>query len=396
MSNSRAPCIWDETEVLLKASTEDRDKPFAVLFARAYQLNMVCFPRLHIVSDNASQVAQHYTSVPNVSFHQLQWPQAMLDAGLGHPIHSASGAKRINGLPAVYFAIQWPMMWADNFTSARHVLIMDTDTIPVLPMRCHHLFDEDERPIWYYWANRKPPAWVPHVNAVFQQAKAALPPHAAYLEPDANFMTIFPVVIPRSILRPARKALENAYGCHFNEAWLRMQNPSYGDLLGKTAALLRPWTTHVIRCPAVGQINRLISAEELTKQSANDCLDLVTVLEHVKHPFRDCHTGTCHHLSRVNAARYGSRLLERAKAFVRGDGVLPSELFHYQANRSAHAARAIAAATLKEDWPGRVCGVPRQAAIGRASFGHGTHCSDGRCMSPGSRRLAMVEQPPRI
>lgn len=31
---------------------------------------------------------------------------------------------------------------------ARHVLVFDTDSPPLLPLRCHLLFDDEERPLW--------------------------------------------------------------------------------------------------------------------------------------------------------------------------------------------------------------------------------------------------------
>jgi hypothetical protein len=364
----RDRCIWDESELLLKASVEGRDQSLTNLWVRSYLRNMVCYPRLNVVSDNVSLIRHRFAAVPNASFHQLHWPQPMLDAGLGQPLYSKRGAQRVHGLPAVYFAIQWPMMWADNFTVAKHILVLDTDTIPVLPIRCHHLFDDDERPVWHTWSWPKPPAWLRHVNAVFNRTNA---PTALRVEdalaPHADFMTFFPVIIPRALLGPARDALARAYGTHFDDAWLRMKNPSYGDLLGKTAALLMPGTVNVTHCPAVGRMKELIPAAELSQQTQNGCRDLVTVVEHVKHPFRDCHTGHCHHLSRASAVQYGQRLLERAAAFRRGDGALPWELYHYQSNRSAQDRSVLEARIVKPDTPGRICGVPPSAPDGVVS-----------------------------
>ena len=367
MALPRAPCIWDETELLLKASTEHRDQSLAGIWVRGYVRNMVCFPRLHIVSDNISIVARRFEKVPNVSFHQLQWPQSMLNAGLGHSIYSTQGAKRIHGLPAVYFAIQWPMMWADNFTSARHVLIFDTDTLPVLPLRCHHLFEDDERPIWHTWAWPKPPAWLSHVNAVFARDKGAKNPIEANLAPHADFMTFFPVVIPRAVLKPAREALARAYGCHFDEAWIRMKNPSYGDLLGKAAALLVPDSIKVVHCPAVGRIKELIPQHELEPQTGNECRDLITVVEHLKHPFRDCHTGHCHHLARQSASHYGSKLLEQSAAFQRGNGAFPNELYHYQSNRTESHRFRLETQVMSDDAEGRLCGMPSARIVSSRS-----------------------------
>lgn len=358
----KPPCVWDETEVLLKASTEHRDQSLAALWVRGYIRNMVCFPRLHIVSDNVSTVRSRFASIPNVSFHQLQYPDIMLNAGLGHSVYSKDGAKRIHGLPAVYFAIQWPMMWADNFTTARHVLIFDTDTLPVVPLRCHHFFDEAERPIWHTWAWPKPPAWLRHVNALFNATQQPTAPgiERAPIPAHGDFMTFFPVVIPRIALPMARDAVARAYGAHFDEAWLRMKNPSYGDIIGKTAAMLVPDAIKVVHCPAVGKIKQLIPTAELEAQKENECRDLVTTVEHLKHPFRDCHTGHCHHLARSSAVQYGARLLAQGAAFQRGEAPLPTELFHYQSDRSRIHQQALESRVNSLDQPGRLCGMPRQ------------------------------------
>ena len=366
-SSPRTPCIWDETELLLKASIEGRDQSLASLWVRGYLRNMVCFPRLNVISDNISRIAHRFAAVPNVTLHTLRWPQPMLEAGLGHPISSREGSKRIHGLPAVYFAIQWPMMWADNFTVARHVIVLDTDTLPVLPLRCHHLFDDSERPIWHTWSWPNPPAWLRHVNAIFNHSDARADPRweRARLAARADFMTFFPVVIPRSVLSTARQAVERAYGCHFDEAWLRMKNPSYGDLLGKTGALLQPGTIRVVHCPAVGRMKEQIPADDLARQTDNECRDMVTVVEHLKHPFRDCHTGTCHHLPRPSAVQYGVRLLERTASFLQGTAALPFELYHYQADRAASLRRDLEEQLLRRDAPGRVCGSRRAELVKR-------------------------------
>ena len=367
-------CVWDATELLLKASVENRDAALCTLWVRAYLKNMVCFPRLNVISDNITHVAHRFANVPNVSFHQIHWPQPLLDRGLGHSIYSKEGAKKLHGLPAVYFAIQWPLMWADNFTVARHILVLDTDTLPVLPLRCHHLFDDDERPIWHTWAWPKPAKWLPHVNGVFNQtiAPTALSFEEAHLAPHADFMTFFPIVIPRAVLQPARDAVTAAYNStHFDEAWIRMKNPSYADILGKAAALLRPGTIRVVHCPPVGRRNELIPVDVFASMTDNACRDHLTAVEHLKHPFRDCHTGGCHHLSRTDAVQYGVRLFRQGEAFVQGKGPLPKELYHYQTNRSVLANTAALEAQLtREDQPGRVCGMPsRDEGASSASSG---------------------------
>ena len=58
-------------------------------------------------------------------------------------------------------------------------------------------------------------------------------------------------------------------------------------------------------------MKELIPPGELAHQVDNACRDKVTVVEHLKHPFRDCHTGHCHHLARTSAVQYGWKLLAR-------------------------------------------------------------------------------------
>ena len=85
--------------------------------------------------------------MPNLSFHTLRYPVAM----------------------DPFYAIQWPMMWADNFTVARHVLVFDTESPPVLPLRCHLLFGENQRPLWASWPNLPGLRWVRVSDALLLQ-----------------------------------------------------------------------------------------------------------------------------------------------------------------------------------------------------------------------------------
>jgi len=341
----RPTCRWDQTEILLKASIEDRDQPLAVEWVQAYLDAMGCFPRLHVLADSLSvTVANTFERVPNSTFHVLEYPAQMRAAGIGRP-----GRKQplIHGLPASYYSIQWPFMWADNWTRAEHVLILDTDTWPVLPLRCHHLFDAEERPIWHTWHWPKPPAWTKHVNAMLPRLAQS----------PRDFMTFFPVVIPRKVLPTARAVVERAHGVHFDAAWLKIENPSYADILGKVAVSSHPDALRVVHCPALGRINQPIPKRLLRDQQSNDsCLDVVSVVEHLKHPQRDCHTGTCHHLSRAFAVQYGRQLRRHAAQFAKGRGPLPWQLFHYQFNRSEAKLRRIGDRLLMADTPGRVCG----------------------------------------
>ena len=127
------PCVWDDTEVLLKASVYSDERVLITGWVLAWLRSLLaartCAPRLHVVSDlpgrclhalrtlrlthsphplprpdphhpNLSEEASAFRglfrNVPNLSFHTLRYPVPM----------------------DPFYAIQWPMMWADNFTVA--------------------------------------------------------------------------------------------------------------------------------------------------------------------------------------------------------------------------------------------------------------------------------------
>ena len=69
----------------------------------------------------------HFRDVPNVTFHTIKYPTYYSHHG-------------------TFWRMQLPMMWADDYTTAKHILVLDVDTPLVMPMHCHHLFDTDERP----------------------------------------------------------------------------------------------------------------------------------------------------------------------------------------------------------------------------------------------------------
>ena len=68
---------------------------------------MSCFPRLNVVTENILTVKHHFQRVPNVTFHKLVYPAYYT---------------------TTFWKIQLPMMWTDNFTTAKHILILDVDT----------------------------------------------------------------------------------------------------------------------------------------------------------------------------------------------------------------------------------------------------------------------------
>ena len=312
-------------------------------------------PEAVLADSLSTTVASTFERVPNSTLHVLEYPASMRAAGVG-----TAGRKQplIHGLPASFYSIQWPFMWADNWTRAEHIMILDTDTWPVLPLRCHHLFDTEERPIWHTWQWPKPPAWTAHVNAMLPRSAQS----------PRDFMTFFPVVIPRKVLPTARAIVARAHGVHFDAAWLKIKNPSYADIIGKVATSSHPDALRVVHCPALGKINQRIPERLLRDQQGNgSCLNVVPVTEHLKHPQRDCHTGTCHHLSRAAAVQYGRQLRRHAAQFAKGRAPLPWQLFHYQFNRSEAELRRIGDRLLAADTPGRVCGAQRPTLAEAAS-----------------------------
>eukprot|EP00965_Chrysotila_dentata_P011084 359987-Pleurochrysis_carterae.AAC.3 len=300
---------------------------------------MVCFPRLHVIADNASVISHMYERVPNTTVYQSSYPP---------PLETAGTSK----IGAGYWQMQWFIMWADNYTVAPHVLFFDTDSVLTAPLRCHHLFNEQEVPLWYTWQWASGPPWLKSTNEVLENNGH----HLGELT-RRNFMTFFPVTVPRAVLPVARQLAINALKTNtFDEAWARIAMPSHVDLLGKVASALLPSSIDVIHCPAVGRINQLISDRVAAKQVSNRCFDFISITEHIKHPIRDCHTGNCHHLSRASSHQYWKSLRRHLDGFMHGREEMPAQLYHYQYNRSSELKKRLEAHFLSPDRAGRVCG----------------------------------------
>ena len=182
-------CKWSQTEVLLKANVQlAQDEPLASGWVLAWLWNMECFPRLHVVLDRepTASLARIYGRVPNQTFHRLQYPFAA----------RGRGAKR--NLPFmmqmdVFWRIQWPMLWADNFTTAPFVMVLDSDSPLTMPLRCHHIFDQElpSLPVWHSWQWPNPPQWSISADAIVRNMAG----HGAKLPfpKGLDFMTFFPV-----------------------------------------------------------------------------------------------------------------------------------------------------------------------------------------------------------
>ena len=408
-------CKWDDVEVLLKASIYRDELDMLQVWVLSWLDAMdECFPRLHVVSDVPEHNASFrgvFRSLPNVTFHTLRYPFAM----------------------ETFYSIQWPMVWADNFTTARHVLILDADTPLVLPLRCHHLFDAEELPVWRSWATGLRWTWVSDeifarladlgapsrlsgseqaapksqgLQRAHRQAKERVQSLLRRPRPadslrvlnvpgklrtlPRDFMSFFPVVIPRAVLRPLRELLgaacaagllDDARTSHadgaeafagmqrgrdlrkagacadFDRVWLAIGRPSYADLLGRVAMLLRPAPAiRALHCPPLARM-----------PGYESCEHFVPVAEHLKHPHqRPTVGGMLRHMPhRAAAAAYGASLRERAVAFARGQAPIPPELFYYPRNRSSAVLESVAARRLRPDSPRRVCGRPREGAASR-------------------------------
>ena len=177
-------CKWSQTEVLLKANVQNaEDEPLASGWVLAWLWNMECFPRLHVIYDvqPTASLARIYGRVPNQTSHLLRYPFA----ARGHP--------RFSMQMDVFWRIQWPMLWADNFTTAPFVMVLDSDSPLTMPLRCHHIFDQElpSLPVWHSWQWPKPPQWSISADAIVRNMAG---PGAKLPFPKGlDFMTFFPV-----------------------------------------------------------------------------------------------------------------------------------------------------------------------------------------------------------
>lgn len=375
--SSSSSSLWDETEILIKGSDVPSERPMIKAWVESYLASMraTSFPRLHVIADDVSPIQELYSHIPNVTFHNISYPEAVKD---------------------VYYRIQWPMLVADLWTSAKHVLVLDNDTPLLVPLRCHHVMDATERPLWHSWRWSDPLSWTRNHERLFEALGEPVP-----LRPGHDFMTFFPVPIPRSLLSKARRvAIEAAsklYIPHspkveewlrarndtasalevetaavaegrraaektqaspavremleleiaaFGDAWAALPKPSYADHLAKTALVYQPEAIRWVYCPS--------------KPLNSECLHRISVTEHVKHPQQGAHNrATVRHMSQEAAVNLSVRLQAEAANFTRGVGPMPHEMWHYAPDlvpRSEGLVRALGERLLRPDAPGRVCG----------------------------------------
>ena len=252
-------------------------------------------------------------------------------------------------------------------------MFYDVDAVPILPLRCQHIFDDSERLLLRSWVSREMPWVVPDSN-VFRRAadataasrqlvRGGLPPGLENLD----FMTTWPVVAPRSALPAMRAIVLDAIGggC-FDEALVRMLWFTHADLIAKATLTVQPLRarhSHCLPLPANATPQQAQHAigEMLRKAGDDDfaCVRYVAQTEHVRHPLRGCHTSCSAFKPYFLAAQYAHELLNESLAFERGIGPIPPRLFHYvPSHRTTPELERTRAFLLRRD-PGRVCGVGR-------------------------------------
>ena len=381
-----ASCQWAATEVLLKASLSPHEDTMLLAwrdgFVQAFPRGPGCTPRLHVVTGEA-EVARAkvvFSMVSNVSVRANNFSSTIMSAR--HPTsHNA-----------IFYMISWHLMWADNFTTAPHILFFDVDATPILPLRCHHLFDDSERVLWCSWLWHHAAPWVLPDTRVFIRAfqsgvrfkrnltvltrgtkgRAAFSAiesadgavglsRSGGAVPILDLMAHFPVVVPREVLPEVRRLIMVAtQKPTFDEAYVAVGWPCHADLIGKTALLQFPERNTLMHCPSLVHV-----ANELNESGGgHECLGWINPVEHVRHPIQNCERNVCGFINAGQAANYARGLLAEARAFVAGTRPLPPEpLFQYSNKtnprhpltyeRKLRAAREV----MREDWPGRVCGV---------------------------------------
>jgi len=378
-----APCKWDHTEALLLAFADER--ALIMEWVRSWVTHMSCFPALHVLSDIEEEESSFrglFWTVPNVTFHTLNYPFPM-----DRP-----------------HAIEWPMLWADNFTSARHVLIHSTASPLIRPTRCHQLFNQQGVPVWHSW--RSPFPWREVTDELMKgliRARRALNqalPEVGWnrhvWRGDVDLMTFFPFVIPRAALPATRHLIVEACAAgvldgpaapgHSGKRFLGMQNgsvlraqgacgdfdsafmallsPSFADLIGKAALFLTP-----------SDVAPLIKWQPCDPRArpgghASPCLDFAPATFHVARTQKDTKMfAPWPETQALPAAEQVKRRVAEELAFANSWGnlsLLPESFFYYNLrHRPGPRVREIAHSLLRADADGEFCGVPHHAATAR-------------------------------
>ncbi|AHA56050.1 hypothetical protein EhV164_00463 [Emiliania huxleyi virus 164] len=291
---------WNDIESFIKVSLKSEEEILLKKWVNGYVNNMPCFHRLHVISSDVIMATRYFNNVPNTSYHTNSFPRAFDHV-------------------SEYIKMQWHVTWADNYTTAKHILFWDVDSIPLLPIRYHHYFDTNNRPFWYFWSYSSK-SWISRDNNVIYKSA-----NNGYGNLNANiinsyrnmdFMTFFPVVIPRQSLMYMRNtvmAADTLSTC-FDNAWIRLIRPSHVDLIGKSILLHDKHLFSAIHCSS--------------SKSKNKCSNLYRTVEHVKHPIQ----GASHissHIYGKSILKYVDTLVAQSNDAITG-GNLPMELWHYK------------------------------------------------------------------
>lgn len=368
----------------MKASLDKKEHAMLRVWRQGYQRAFSCFPRLHLITyaKRQADAERMFHGVPNVTVRRNDFPPLIERAGR-------------------YFLIQWHLVWADNFTTAPHILFFDVDAVPILPFHCHQFFDSQERAIWHSWLWRHQSPWVQPCTRVFCRAHAmgetferdlsALFPgsgrQGVTLSSDGNgvgmcgasanatrssntsmsrslsaptidFMTTFPLVVPRRVLPEMRRLVSLVEGTYFDAAFVKLRFPSHGDLIGKTLLLQFPDLINFTHCPNPTRAHQELGGEP------NRCRLRISPVEHIRHPLQDCHAARCKYLSAGPAAQYGSDLLNRSRYYAEGLEPLPPVNLHQYSGLTMQEHELAARGLLTADETGHVCGVPRGRGSG--------------------------------
>jgi len=382
LASRRPACKWDHTEVILLAGSFLDKRPLIKEWILSWVKFMECFPALHVVSNAPEQEEDFrglFQAVPNVTLHTLQYP---------FPMETS-------------YAVQWPLMWADNFTTARHVLILGANSPLIRPTRCHQLFNEHGVPVWHSVRSTGP--WVECTDALvqgvirFRSAHSQTVPEVGLRRlawrGGVDLVKFFPVVIPRAALPATRQLISEAcasgvldgpeapghpYGRRFlgiqngsalrvqgecgdfDRAFMALLRPNYVDLMGKAALFLTPsHAAPLIKWQPCDERAR-------TGGRAWACIDYVPVTADVDSAQKGMKL-FAPGLETQEAAAVIKRRVAEGLTFAQSGGgnlslLLESFLFYNHRNRSEVRVLEIAHSLLRADDDGEFCGIPQHAA----------------------------------
>ncbi len=363
-SSMSTSCAWDATETILKASVQAKEDSVLAAWARGYRQAFSCFPRLHVITERVSfaRARHHLHGIPNVTYRNNDFA----------PVIAASTTTNAGS----YIIIQWHLMWADNFTTAPYIFFFDVDAVPILPLRCHNFFDDEERLLLHAWkysraSTQHPPAhWVDPDSGVLraaqQRGERFAQPFSTAMA-DLDFMTFWPIIAPRWVLPQMRRLVTHASShSYFDAAIVELFHGSHSDLIGKTAMVLFPERIALRVCPnifnrSVHEVMMELSALYGRHAKRDDlvCQDRIFPVEHVKHPLQGLHSpdSGVRYKPNFKAAEYAHELLNQSHLFQQGLADVPHRLFAYDfRHRNASDRGKLSAALLREDRAGRVCG----------------------------------------